>query len=366
MPAGQPFLRPREETEMNASSPLLPQPGPVLLRAERKPGPLAPPQKSGLALLTAEELPLWDALLEESEQGSVFAKSWWLKAACGEARVLGYFEPGRLLAGMPLFYERRLGIRMCLMPKLTQTLGVAMRPLPGKQGVQQTRETEILDRFAERLAQEQVFLQSFHPLARNWLPFYWRGFTQTTYYTYVFNDLSSLSRLWEGMNRERRNNIRKAQRLGVTVKECGPETVYQAAQASFNRQNKQCPYELDYLCRLYAAAHARNAGVCMAATDACGRVHAAEFFVWDEKRGYRLAGGHDTALGSSGGAVLLVWTLIEFAATRTAVFDFEGSMHRPIEASFRSFGAQQVGYNRIVKMPRWMRIGLCAAGLPFV
>ena len=100
----------------------------------------------------------------------------------------------------------------------------------------------------------------------------------------------------------------------------------------------------------------------MAATDSGGKIHAAEFMVWDAKRSYGLAGGHDTALGSSGGAVLLRLAMVEFAATRTAIFDFEGSMHRPIEASFRSFGAKRVGYQRIVKMPRWLRIGLCAAG----
>lgn len=318
--------------------------------------------QSGLSLLKPEQLPLWDALVEESDQCSVFVKSWWLEAACGQARILGYFEPGRLLAGIPLHYERRWGLKMCRMPNLTQTLGVTMRPLAGKQVARSARETEILNAFAEHLAQEFIFIQAFHPAMQNWLPFYWRGFTQTTHYTYVFEDLSSISNLWDGIEKDRRTNIRKARRLGITVKECGPEVVYQSASASFARQKRKCPYTLNYLCRLYEAARAHDAGVCMAATDSKGKVHAAEFFVWDAKRGYRLAGGHDTALGSSGGAVLLVWSLIEFAATRTAVFDFEGSMRRPIEASFRSFGATRVGYHRIVKMPSWLRMGLCAAG----
>lgn len=313
-------------------------------------------------MLSQEELPLWDALVEDSPQCSVFAKSWWLRAACGEARVLGYFEPGRLIAGLPLYYERRFGIRMCRMPMLTQTLGVAIRPLPGKKVAREARETNILEAIAERLAQEPIFIQAFHPSIQNWLSFYWRGFTQTTHYTYVLDDLSSLPAIWDGVDKDRRGNIRKARRLGLTVKECGPEAVYHAAQASFERQGLKCPYSLEYLSRLYEAARARNAGVCMAAQDGCGKVHAAEFFAWDEKRGYRLAGGHDPALGSSGGAVLLVWTLIEFAATRTAVFDFEGSMRKPIEASFRSFGATRVGYHRIVKMPGWLRAGLSIAG----
>lgn len=342
------------------------RPAPVLVQSqqetEQQQRAACSPQKSGLSLLAAEELPLWDALVQESEQCSVFTKSWWLQATSGSARILGYFEPGRLLAGIPLHYERRFGLKMCRMPSLTQTMGVVMRTLPGKQVARSTRETEILNVLAQRLSQESIFMQAFHPSMQNWLPFYWAGFTQTTHYTYVFDDLSSISNIWDGIEKDRRTNIRKARRLGLTVKECGPEVVHSAASASFERQKRTCPYTLEYLSRLYEAARAHDAGVCMAATDSNGKVHAAEFFVWDAKRGYRLAGGHDTTLGSSGGAVLLVWSLIEFAATRTAVFDFEGSMHRPIEASFRSFGARRVGYQRIVKMPRWLRMALCAAG----
>jgi hypothetical protein len=328
--------------------------------------PRSASQKSGLFLLNAEELPLWDALVENSRECSVFLKSWWLNAACGCAQVLGYFESGKLVAGIPLHHERKFGVPMCIMPKLTQTLGAVIQSMPGKQVAQEARETEILDRFAEYLSQEAVFIQAFHPARQNWLPFYWRGYTQTTHYTYVLDDLSSLSKIWDGLDKDRRNNIRKARRLNLSVRECGPETVYEATKASFERQNRCCPYSLDYLARLYDAARANHAGVCMAVSDSRGRVHAAEFFAWDATRGYRVAGGHDTALGSSGGGVLLVWTLIEFAAAHTPIIDFEGSMQKPIEASFRSFGTKRVPYNRIVKMPRWLRIGLCAAGLPFV
>lgn len=338
------------------------RPVPVLVPGGRNSLPRSNLQKSGLSLLEPKELQLWDALVDDSEECSVFTKSWWLKAACGEARILGYFEPGRLLAGIPLHYERRFGVTVCRMPRLTQTMGVVMRPLSGKPVAQSARETEILDAFAQHLGRETVFIQAFHPAMQNWLPFYWHGFTQTTHYTYVFDDLSSLPKIWDGVDKDRRNNIRKARRIGITVKECGPEVVYRAANLSFERQQLKCPFDLDYLCRLYEAARAHNAGICMAATDSQGKVHAAEFFVWDAKRGYRLAGGHDTGFGASGGAVLLVWTLIEFAAGRTAIFDFEGSMRRPIEASFRSFGARRVGYQRIVKMPRWLRMAFCAAG----
>jgi Acetyltransferase (GNAT) domain len=328
----------------------------------RPPKGAVQPRKAGLSLLTSDEIPQWDALVEHSPQCSVFLKSWWLRAACSQVRILGYFESGQLIAGIPLHCERRLGLRICGMPKLTATLGMVMAPSPGKKVNQEARENKIMGLFVDWLSREPVFVQSFHPTCQNWLPFYWGGFSQTTHYTYVLDDLTALDRIWENMDRDRRTNIRKAQRLGLTVRECGPEVVFEAARGSFQRQRLDCPYSLQYLCRLYESARKHEAGVCMAAIDGNGKVHAAELFVWDAQRGYRLAGGHDTEQSSSGGAVLLVWSLIEFAAQRTAVFDFEGSMHKPIETSFRSFGARRVAYNRIARIPRWLRMGLCAAG----
>ncbi len=340
-------------------------PEPALPETElhcRQPKGALQSRKAGLSLLTPEEIPQWDALVEHSPQCSVFLKSWWLRAACSQVRILGYFESGQLVAGIPLHYERRLGMRICGMPKLTATLGMAIAPSPGKKANQEARENKISGLFADWLSREPVFMQSFHSACQNWLPFYWSGYSQTTHYTYVLDDLPMLDRIWKNMDGERRTNIRKARRLGLTVRECGPEVVFEAACGSFQRQQRNCPYSLQYLCRLYEAARGHEAGVCMAAIDGNGKVHAAELFVWDAQRGYWLAGGHDTEQGSSGGAVLLVWSLIEFAAQRTAVFDFEGSMHKPIETSFRSFGARRVAYNRIARMPRWLRMGLCAAG----
>lgn len=323
---------------------------------------VAQKEKSGLSILTPDELPEWDALVGNSPHCSVFCKSWWLRAACGEVRVLGLFNSGRLIAGIPLHYERRMGMRVCCMPRLIQTMGVVIGPLAGKRVTAETRETEILDQFADRLSMERIFVQAFHPACQNWLPFYWRGYTQTTHYTYVFDELGSMHKIWDGLAQARRNNIRKAREIGISVRECGPEDVFKVAAQTFGRQGKECPYELDYLCRLYKAARTNEAGICMAAQDSQGRVHAAFFFIWDRKRGYNLAGGHDPNFASSGGGVLLMWNLIEFAAAHTDVFDFEGSMHRQIEASFRSFGGRRVAYHRIARVPRWLRMGLCAAG----
>src|SRR5215471_21852385 len=115
-----------------------------------------------LRFLETYEYPLWDALVDVSPQGSVFCQSWWLEAV-GNVRVLACFSGDEVVAGIPLWQEKRFGIRVCMMPKLTQTWGVVMRPFEGKPVTVAARETRLLRAFAAQLSRETLFFQAFHP-----------------------------------------------------------------------------------------------------------------------------------------------------------------------------------------------------------
>src|SRR6478672_9716953 len=104
-----------------------------------------------LRYLEDGEYPLWDALVDASPQGSVFCRSWWLRAL-GDIRLLACFAGSELIAGIPLYFERHFGIPVCTMPKLTQTWGVVMRPPEGKSVVAAAQETKILRTFAAQLS----------------------------------------------------------------------------------------------------------------------------------------------------------------------------------------------------------------------
>ena len=315
-----------------------------------------------LRYLTPDEYPLWDALVEVSPQGSVFCRSWWLKATAGDVRVLGYFNNENLVAGIPLYFEKRLGFMLCTMPKLTHTWGVVMEPLSGKRVTISSREMEILRVFGERLKREKIFVQHFHPNLQNWLPFYWNGFRQTSRCTYLLDNLDDPDRLWSEMRENIRGDIRKAQDQGLMVSPCGADCTFGAITKTFQRQRMRQPYSAEYFQQLYDAAIEKDAGKCFAARDSQGRVHAAAFLVWDRKAAYYLAGGGDPALRNSGATSFLVWHMIQFSAQRSLRFDFEGSVVKSLERFFRAFGAKQVLYNRIMKFPLWVRIWLAIEG----
>jgi len=300
---------------------------------------------------------IWDKLIDISPQGSPFVRSWWLQAVGGAVEILGYFKGGSLIAGMPLFSERRFGITLYTMPKLTQTLGPVLSPSTGKQVAAIWQEMEVLAAFAKELARFRIFFQAFHPSLHNWSPFYWNGFSQTSRATQVV-DLSASEKLCEHMAKGARRHIRKAEREGITIEPCSPEDLWRAEEKSFSRQGMKVPHSIEYLKGLHDAAQTNHAGGCFGAIDREGRMHCACFIVWDHNRAYTVASGADPELRDSGAHSLLTLHLARLAAEHSPVLDFAGSMLQPVELFLRSFGASQVPYNWIMKFPLWLKLYL--------
>lgn len=316
-----------------------------------------------LRYLEPYEYPLWDALVEESPQGNVFCRSWFLEAIAADIRILAYFIGGRLVAGIPLYFERRFGLNFCRMPPLVHTWGIVTAPFVGKDVTVFSRQMKVLTVFAEELANQRFFIQSFHPTQFNWLPFYWNGFRQQTHYTNVIEDLTDSVRMWREMECNTRRNIRKAEKSGIKVVPCDCELVTTMAVKTFNHQHKQLPYTRAHVDRLYRAAQEHGAGQCLAAVDRSGKTHAASFILWDRKRAYCVAGGTDPELRASGAQSLLLWHVLKFSSSQTAAFDFAGSVVEQIERFFTGFGATLVPYNRIMKLPRPMWASLALVGM---
>jgi hypothetical protein len=95
--------------------------------------------------------------------------------------------------------------------------------------------------FSEHLAMYPFFMQLFHPACDNWLPFYWKGFSQTTHYTYVIDELLPLDRVWEGLDKRLRAQIRKAKKNGLQVKPCSADVVFDMSMKTFQRQGMHHP-----------------------------------------------------------------------------------------------------------------------------
>jgi hypothetical protein len=225
---------------------------------------------------------------------------------------------------------------------------------------------ELLEELIARLPPADYICQVLSPLISNWLPFYWAGFEQTTHYTYRLLDISSPDSIWNGMRGNIRSNIRKAERLVAVRSDLGIDKFLPMVEMTFRRQGKSLPYKRELVYRLDAACATHDSRRMFFAEDAAKRIHAAAYIVWDGNAAYYLMGGGDPELRNSGAHSLVLWKAINFCASVTTTFDFEGSALRAVERFFRAFGASQVPCSVVRRMSRRVRLlnsvrGFCRA-----
>jgi lipid II:glycine glycyltransferase (peptidoglycan interpeptide bridge formation enzyme) len=241
---------------------------------------------------------------------------------------------------------------MLTQPRLTQTLGPWIERSTAKTANALVNEMELLTSLEAALPAADVFTQHFSPTMMNALPFYWAGYRLEVRYTYRLEGLGSEEALWAGLRGNIRREIRKARKRVQVRDDLGLDRFHDVWTKTFARQGLEPPVSLAELGRLDSACAARGARAMLFAADEADRVHAVAYVVWDKRAAYYLLGGADPSLRTSGASSLLMWESIMRARAFTDVFDFEGSMIKPVERFFRAFGSRQVAYLQVSRANR--------------
>lgn len=285
-------------------------------------------------------------LCENEPTIPLFSQAWWLDVVASDAwDVVLATKKDQVIGALPYIERKKWGFHLLTQPKLTQSLGPWVRPTQKSYPKWLAYEKDVLGELADQLPKYDYFAQNWHCDRQNWLPFYWRGFEQTTRYTYRLAIKVDMNELWKGLQENTRREIRKAKgRIGIRVREGSLDEFMALNRMVFERQNKPMPYTSEFVARLNAAASARDACDCLVAEDAEGKLHAGAYIVRSGNTSYYLMGGGDPELRNSGATSLILWEAICSQPDSIEVFDFEGSMIEPIERFFRSFGAVQTPY----------------------
>ncbi len=147
------------------------------------------------------------------EKIPLFSKDWWLDTVCGHENwdVVVIEKGGLIAATLPYMRTKRYGLCFITMPPLTKALGPWLRAYDGKIAAEYAHQKELFTKLIQSLPRFDYFCQNFHPNITNWLPFYWQGFKQTTWYTYVLDDLGDLQTIFSGFQGNIRREIKKAE-----------------------------------------------------------------------------------------------------------------------------------------------------------
>ena len=194
------------------------------------------------------------------------------------------------------------------------------------------------------------YMQNYSPMLTNWLPFYWKGYKQTSFYTYRLEDISDIELLFKNFQPNKRKNINKARKAGYQVKfDLSAAQFYELHKTSLKKQGAEIQYSFELFERLYNAAYKNNSGRTIYVTNEDDQPLSALFNIWDRQWGYDLISAIDPDTRNIGIPDLLVYSMLDFLSDKVYGYDFEGSMIPGVEESFRHFGAHQTPYLSIRK-----------------
>lgn len=290
-------------------------------------------------------------LCENEPTIPIFSRDWYLDATCGDAWEVCLIEAdGQIVASMPyLVKKNKLGLKVISRPQFTQTLGPWTRYDNTSEFKKISQEMVHFDELINQLPKFAYFEQNWHFSKTNWLPFFWRGFSQTTRYTYQIKDISFPEKCYEQFNYAKKKQIKKAEKnLKIRVDLSGSE-FYDNLKLTYGKRNLDLFFNRASFLRLYDAVILHDQGTIITVTDENDTIHASLFLIYDEMSTYNLISSIDPDHKSSGASTYVVWEAIKYMSNKTKIFDFEGSMEKGIENSFRQFGTTQVPYFSISK-----------------
>ena len=277
----------------------------------------------------------------------IFFKSWWLDAVSegGEWLAESYCENGVPQSVFVCFVKRKFGLRYIVMPPLTQFLGeysFAANSL--------TDSKKASNYYIDRLPRTAFAAINMSHTFRYWSPYHWRGFNQTSRYSFVINDLTDIDAVFSKFDDSKKRNIRKAAKLLTISQKMTGEEFYNFFEAELHSKNQQVSFSRTLFLKLYEACVANNAGTILQAVDSEGITYGTLFVVWDNNAMYALTYTFPDKYRGSGVGDFLMFNAIKLAATVTKSFDFEGSMIENVEQSYRRFGAKPVEYYQISRI----------------
>lgn len=293
---------------------------------------------------------------QEENAIPIFSQPWWLDAVSegGIWDVAIVERGGQIWATMPYYIRKRYGFTFITMPILTQTLGPYIKYPKGQKYYKKLSwEKELMNELIDQLPHFDYFYQQWNYSVSNWLPFYWRGFRQTTRYTYVIeNMLQAHNDIVDEFSHAKRKQINKALRGGIRIIDdfSNTQNFYEMHIKELSSEGSNIQYKYETLERIFQAIKINDGGRIFAAVDEKDNLHAALLIIWNKYSAYDLISSFNPDFLDSGATSLLVYEAIKYCKSiGVQSFDFEGSMIENVENSFRQFATIQKPYFAISK-----------------
>lgn len=283
--------------------------------------------------------------------GTIFNTIEWAKIFNNQICPYGiYNDHAQLIGGFILFKEKKFGLTLYLNPPFSPEIGPFLK-------VDAQNPVSVMDTWKRTLYLMTDFIEKLpyaivsFSLSRNIIdvqPFIWKEFKVIPEFTYLLDLTMSIEDIWMRMSNERRKNINKGRKDGLSVKKIEDfEVIKNLVVETFSRQKKRI--DEFYLNRIFFRFANKNNSFAYATYRDTVPI-AASFCIYDKNTAFYLLGGYDHKKKHHGAGALSMWEAIKYAKDLGLMyFDFEGSMVPQIERYFRGFGGLLTPYYRVNK-----------------
>jgi len=273
----------------------------------------------------------WDALIDASFNGSIYAKSWYLDSTC---KHWGAFIAENYTIAMPVPYVKKYGLRFVLAPFFLQQLGVFSK---------------------EQLSSDTIAL--FEKRLRLFSPYVSYSFN-SSFAAYSFllsrdqkanhtiNIACSYEELFKNYRRNTKRNLKKGVNAGLVVKSSEQIDAYLTlVRASLHTEVEGIkPYHYDNIRKIAEESFARKCGELLEVTNSEGAMVAIGFFVQHRGRHTFLVCASSEEGKKNNAMYLIVDAYLKKHAGNAETFDFSGSNIPGVAYFNEGFGAVDVPY----------------------
>ncbi|MBC7864695.1 MAG: GNAT family N-acetyltransferase [Bacteroidia bacterium] len=275
----------------------------------------------------------------------------WLNLVCkGKWNVVIVLYQGEIMGAHPYCIFSDSVKPALTMPEFTPVLGPYVRKRTFSSNTKAlSYEMEVLEKLMAQLPDFKAYDYKWHPACKNWLPFYWAGFNQSTRYTYVLHKPETLEIAWKNVKEAAQRQIKKGRKFLSITQHHDAERFYALIKHTYKNQKTTVPYSVNELDNLLKGIAQEKMGAVFTSYDEAGNDIGSLLIVWDSENYYYLIGGLNHEIDTHGTMSFLLWHICEMAFSEGKSFDFQGSMIKPIERFFRNFGGELTPYFKITK-----------------
>lgn len=272
----------------------------------------------------------------------LYHQPWWLESVCNNWDVFILKDKEKIVLTCPISYNGKTIIP----PPYTQFLGPHFHQ--EEYLMNASKYYQSIEKLIESYPDFDVFNQKTSTKITNWLPWYWKGFSQTTRYTYKIKNLSDFSKVEAGFKDTLKRNIKSAEKEYHVLNNNNTELFYEIFSEKFKAEKSLDIVPKKPLINLINQAIKNNCGK-LYFSEKNKQCDAAIFVCHDRDTAYYIAGGTRVSCTHNGALSLLFYQAIKDYSETHFSFDFEGSMIKGIERYFRTFGAEIHPYFEISK-----------------